>query len=153
MLQDLGFSTAQVFPLRMGALPAGLLQYAALGLAPDYDSWNQARRLIQGGGGGGGGGGAAAELHAAALQAVIQRCQEALGGYPTPMDAIQEELAGLRQRREGQGAPALGAAPALPPEQLRREQVLGLLLQEQQVLHRTVFLLQQQLRALRKALA
>lgn len=134
----------QPFPLRMGALPQGLLAAAALA-ASEPRSWEEAQQLGPQLFGSGVGSapltGGSAELHRTALQEVRRQCQRMLEEYPAPLEANKLELAQLQRSREAAGA---GSWPS------RREQVLQVLVNEQQVLARTTFLLQQQLRQLRR---
>lgn len=158
VLEGQGLGSPQVFPLRMGALPQGLLQYAALAAAR-VGSLEEARQLaaqLFGGSGGSGGGaaltGGSAELHCTALKEVLQQCQARLKAYVAPLDANKRELEGLQQQQGRAAAAGRSGSEGQQPQQhrSRREQVLQVIVFEQQVLSRTVFLLQQQLRQLRR---
>lgn len=78
------------------------------------------------------------DLQPAALEAVVQACQAAQQAYPSSFDDARAE------------ADRLAAALGSGGQPSRREQVLRVLVYERQVLARTVFVLQQELKDLRR---
>lgn len=140
----------QDFPLRMGATPGALLSLAAFAAAP-AESAEEAERLARQllhDGGGGDPFAARPDLRPAALRQVVAWCQEALEGYPSDLTSDQREL---RTLQEQSSAPSSGSGGGgRSPASRRRESVLEVLVFERQVLHRSVFLLQQELREARR---
>lgn len=129
-----------VFPLRMEAVPEEMIQFAALAAA-EASGAGQAERLaadVMSGGP------LPAATRAAGLELIVRRCQVALTGYASSMEADTAELAELEA---GNGGSGIGCDNK---SRQRRRVVLRLLLAERRVLHRTIFLLQQQLRAVRR---
>ncbi|GAB4816512.1 hypothetical protein N2152v2_003558 [Parachlorella kessleri] len=158
-LRSHGLAPLQVFPLRMGALPQGLLEFAALASATPTslaEAQQLATQLFGSSKTGFAGGGTTSlggshELHAAALLEVVRRCQAALKGYPSSLESNKAELTRLQQQWPISKAysPQSGAG-GLSPGGMLQQQVLQLVVHEQQVLSRTTFLLQQQLSQLRR---
>ena len=164
----------QTFPLRMQAAPHTLMCFAAFAASQPGDeaeAADLARRLLVEGG---------ADplpppLQQAALETVVAACQAALRGFASSLEADRAELEELLKQqqqhkaRAGSGRPAAAAgeegssrdvdssnaeaaeaAAAVTRE--RRRQVLQVLVFERQVLNRTVFVLQQELRDVRRQL-
>ncbi|KAI7843368.1 hypothetical protein COHA_003064 [Chlorella ohadii] len=135
-----GFASSQLFPLRMQAAPWELLHYAGLcvaevGNAAEADSL--AERLFKQDD-------FPRELQPAALEAVIRACQAAQQAYASSLDADRAELEALEQQQQVAGSSSSGAAPS------RRQQVLQVLVYERQVLARTILILQQELRDVKR---
>ena len=85
------------------------------------------------------------QLRAAALETVVGACKAAQGSYRSSFDDDRAELQRLQDRaaaRPDSGGEAERGA--------RRRQVLQVLVHERQVLARTVFVMQQELRDLRR---
>lgn len=139
-----GFARSQLFPLRMGAAPWELTHYAALCVADvggEAEAEALAARLFDGDD-------MPRELQAAALEAVVRACQQAQQAYPCSLDADRAELDDLQAAA---AAAAAGAGPAGEGERAaRRRQVLQCTVYERQVLARTVFVLGQELKDLKR---
>jgi hypothetical protein len=140
-----GLGARQSFPLRMGAVPRGLLEFAALACGECGSEEEVERRcelLFSGEGGGGGEGVLEGGERCAALQWVVKRCQVALSGYAASMEdnkaELEELLGGVNGRERARGE-----------EEARRADVLRVIIFEQKVLNRTAFLLTQQIRQLK----
>ncbi|PRW56824.1 ribulose-1,5 bisphosphate carboxylase oxygenase large subunit N- chloroplastic [Chlorella sorokiniana] len=138
-----GFAPSQLFPLRMQAAPWELMHYAGMcvaevGSAADADSL--AERLFRQDD-------FPRELQPVALEAVIRACQAAQQAYPSSLDADRAELEALQQQQQAGGGSGSGSSGAAPS---RRQQVLQVLIYERQVLARTIFILQQELRDVKR---
>lgn len=135
-----GFAASQLFPLRMGAAPWELTHYAALSAAEvgsEAEAEALAARLFDGDD-------MPRELQAAALEAVVRACQQAQQAYRSSLEADRAELDSL------QAAAADGAAAGEGERERRRRQVLQCTVYERQVLARTVFVLGQELKDLKR---
>ena len=143
----------QVFPLRMGALPGGAVEYAAFMDAEPSDGaeaaelaeWLFGRRqfpkldgvdmeLL----------GCEVYLRRTgrgsnALQVLREACKSASKAYPESMEAHQRSLKALQQY------PARGDSASLS-SQNRKALVTAVKLQEQKILQRTLFSLQQRIK-------
>jgi hypothetical protein len=140
-LERRGLAASQLFPLRMQAAPVEVVRFAAFAAA-EVDSSDAAERL-------------AAQLfgegaipslalQAAALQAVVKACKAALAAYPRAFDVDRAELERLRDEAAAGGEEDEGRR--------RRRHVLQVLVYERQVLNRTVFVMQQELKDLQRML-
>eukprot|EP00887_Chlorella_sp_A99_P006062 scaffold22.g6062.t1 len=160
-LERRGLPASRVFPLRLGAVPEELLRWAAFAAAPAggaAEAEAAAGELL------GGGRPLPARARHAAQQLLASRCRTALAGYPSSLEEDVRELARLKEER-GKGEASGGGAESgsggsarrgdaaaeagAAVERRRRRQVLQVLVAEKRVLHRTVFLLHQELRAAR----
>ena len=104
-------------------------------------------------------------LQQTAVEAVVRACQAALKGHPASLEADRAELERLQQQEaasqaaaaQAAGSGAAGGGSEQEEEQQRRRQrrrqVLQVLVYERQVLHRTVFILQQELKDLKRMAA
>jgi hypothetical protein len=136
-----GTTTSRIYPLRMGALPEGIDQWAAWSTA---DSERELERMK--------GMGSSrdsissrdnGEMRRRGLERIVllckaslkQRQQHGIGG----LEDNKQELAELLRQNGGGGEEE-------EEEESRRSQVLKVLIAEQKILHRTVFLLQQELK-------
>jgi hypothetical protein len=133
-LAEHGYGTSHLFPLRMAAAPFEVMHYAALAAAAvgsQAEAQALARQLFVDGS-------IPPPLQAAALQSLVSTCKAAMAAYPRSFDSDRAELDQL------QDAAAAGTAAGAGNK--RRRQVLQVLVYERQVLSRTVFVLQQELR-------
>lgn len=143
---------SQVFPVRMAAAPFGLVHYAALAAA-DVGSPEDAARLAQQLFGAGD---IPPALQQPALEAVVAACQAAMKAYPSSLEADRTELANLEAEHRAEAAAASrqhNGNEAAWQRRERRRQVLQVLVYERQVLARTAFVLQQELKDLRRMAA
>lgn len=140
---------SELFPLRMAAAPFGLVHYAALAAAEvcgSEEAAQLAQQLF-------GAGDIPPALQRPALEAVVAACQAAMKGYPSSLEAARDELAKLEAEEAAEAAAGQrqqgGNNAARQRRQLRR-QVLQVVVYERQVLARTAFVLQQELKDLRR---
>ena len=159
-LRKRGLAPSQLFPLRMTAAPFDLVHFAGfaeaeVGSQEEADAL--AQRLF-------GEGDFPPALQQEAVEAVVRACQAALKGYGASLEADRAELERLQQEEEaaqaagqaaGSGAAGGGSEPegAQQQQRRRRRQVLQVLVYERQVLNRTVFILQQELKDLKRMAA
>ena len=132
-----GLGARQAFPLRMNAVPWGLPHWCAFAAAP-VGSAAEAAALADAVFGADS---LPPALQRPALEEVVARCQAALVRYPSTLDQQRAELEALQ---------AVAAEEEGTAGRRRRRDVLRVLVQERQILHRTVFLLQQELRDLKR---
>jgi len=128
-----GTTASRIYPLRMGALPEGIDQWAAWSTA---DSERELERMKGMGSSSNRDNG---EMRRRGLERIVSLCkaslkqrqQHGIGG----LEDNKQQLAELLRENGGGGG-----------EESRRSQVLKVLIAEQKILHRTVFLLQQELK-------
>ncbi|KAL4443502.1 hypothetical protein ABPG75_011239 [Micractinium tetrahymenae] len=150
-LAAFGMGPSQLFPLRMAAAPFELVHYAALAAAEvgsEQEAGQLAQRLF-------GAGDIPPTLQQPALEAVVAACQAAMKAYPSSLEADRAELAKLEAADAAEAAAAAGqrqsgGSDAGQQRRQRRHQVLQVLVYERQVLARTAFVLQQELKDLRR---
>ncbi|KAL4447375.1 hypothetical protein ABPG77_007408 [Micractinium sp. CCAP 211/92] len=147
-LAAFGMAPSQLFPLRMAAAPFGLVHYAALAAAEvrSEDAAQLAQRLL-------GDGDIPPALQQPALEAVVAACQAAMKAYPSSLEADRAELAKLEAEAAAvaaAGQQQQGGGDSAWQRRNRRRQVLQVLVYERQVLARTTFVLQQELKDLRR---
>lgn len=151
-----GFAPSQLFPLRMAAAPWELTHYAALCVAEvgsEAEAEALAARLFDGDD-------MPRELQAAALEAVVHACQRAQQAYPSSLEADRAELEELQAAATAAAAAgASGAAGAAAAAEggsgeseraARRRAVLQCTVYERQVLARTLFVVGQELKDLKR---
>ncbi|PSC72364.1 ribulose-1,5 bisphosphate carboxylase oxygenase large subunit N-chloroplastic [Micractinium conductrix] len=146
-----GLSPSRAFPLRMSAAPFELTHYAAM-LAAEVGSEGEAAALadslfLRGE--------IPAALQQPALEAVVAACQAATKAYPCSFDEDRAELDRLEAAAATAGSAAVtssagGSGSGEDARQQRRRQVLQVLVYERQVLARTAFVLQHELKDLRR---
>jgi hypothetical protein len=152
-LRKRDLAPSQLFPLKMTAAPFDLVHFAAFAEA-DVGSQEEADALVQRLFGEGD---FPPALQQAAVEAVVQACQAALKGYAASLEADRAELELLQQQEEAAQAAAQAAGSGAATggseqeaeqqrQRQRRRQVLQVLVYERQVLNRTVFILQQELK-------
>lgn len=151
-----GFAPSQLFPLRMVAAPWELMHYAALSVsepASEAEAEVLARRLFDEDD-------MPPALQQAALERVVRACQAAQKAYPSSMDADRAELDALQEAAgaaqpaaaggDSSGGNGSGQEGREGERERRRRQVLQCTVYERQVLARTVFVLQQELKDLKR---
>jgi len=135
-MERCGVQFEAVFPLHLDAMPKGLLERAAF-WGENIESGEEAEELcvhllVDGSEA------LTPELRVVGLETVGALCKAAMGKLAVGLDAGKEELAALQQAGEGSS---------------RRAQVLNVLTHEHRVLNRTLFLVQAELREVRRKLA
>lgn len=140
-LQKYGLGGSQEFPLKMSGAPGGALQYAAFSDAAPSDpsetlelaEWlfgkGQFPRLDD------------VDTELLGAEVLRDACKAALREFPESMEAHQRSLAALKR------FPATGDSASLS-SQNRKALITGVKLQEQKVLQRNSFILQQQIKEL-----
>ena len=140
-LERRGLDDCRIFPLRMGALPNGMLQFAAFVAAP-VQTAPEADALCEELFGGNSEESMRGELRERGVKAVVDLCKQSLQRYSIGMEAAKIELEELQKSSSSSSSSSSGVVHRLR----RRMDVLKVLVYEQKVLSRLSFLLQQQLR-------